>query len=49
MVYSAGRTDHTIRSEEMVDHIVGLVSAKAEAMAEAARAAAAEAARQAAE
>jgi len=32
MVYSAGKTDHTIRSEEMVDHIVGLVEAKAAAL-----------------
>jgi (E)-4-hydroxy-3-methylbut-2-enyl-diphosphate synthase len=32
MVYSAGKTDHTIRSEEMVDHIVGLVEARAEAL-----------------
>jgi (E)-4-hydroxy-3-methylbut-2-enyl-diphosphate synthase len=49
MVYAAGKTDHTIRTEEMVDHIVGLVSAKAEAMAAEKRAEAAEAARQAAE
>jgi (E)-4-hydroxy-3-methylbut-2-enyl-diphosphate synthase len=49
MVYAAGKTDHTVRSEDMVEHIVGLVSARAEAMAQAARAAAAEAARQAAE
>jgi (E)-4-hydroxy-3-methylbut-2-enyl-diphosphate synthase len=32
MVYSAGKTDHTIRTEEMVDHIVGLVEARAEAL-----------------
>ena len=49
MVYAAGKTDHTVRSEEMVDHIVGLVTAKAESLADAARVAAAEAARQAAE
>jgi (E)-4-hydroxy-3-methylbut-2-enyl-diphosphate synthase len=54
MVYSAGRTDHTIRGEEMVEHIVSLVEAKAAAMkaakaAEAAAAAAAEQDKQAAE
>jgi (E)-4-hydroxy-3-methylbut-2-enyl-diphosphate synthase len=32
MVYSAGKTDHTIRTEEMVDHIVGLVEARAAAL-----------------
>jgi (E)-4-hydroxy-3-methylbut-2-enyl-diphosphate synthase len=32
MVYSAGKTDHTIRSEEMVDHIVSIVEAKAAAL-----------------
>ena len=32
MVYRAGRTDHTVRTEEMVEHIVGLVEAKAAAM-----------------
>jgi (E)-4-hydroxy-3-methylbut-2-enyl-diphosphate synthase len=46
MVYAAGRTDHTVRTEEMIDHIVGLVTARAEAMAAAKRA---EAERQAAE
>ncbi|MBR0672592.1 flavodoxin-dependent (E)-4-hydroxy-3-methylbut-2-enyl-diphosphate synthase [Neoroseomonas soli] len=49
MVYSAGRTDHTVRTEEMVDHIVSLVTAKADAMAAEARAAAEATARQAAE
>jgi (E)-4-hydroxy-3-methylbut-2-enyl-diphosphate synthase len=29
MIYRAGRTDHTIASDRMVDHIVGLVEAKA--------------------
>jgi (E)-4-hydroxy-3-methylbut-2-enyl-diphosphate synthase len=33
MVYAAGRTDHTVRSEDMVEHIVGLVTARAAAMA----------------
>lgn len=28
MIYNAGKTDHTIDSEKMVDHIVGLVEAK---------------------
>jgi len=46
MVYAAGKTDHTVRTEDMVDHIVGLVSARAEAMAAAKRA---ETERQAAE
>jgi len=46
MVYAAGRTDHTIRTEEMVEHIVALVTARAEAMAAAKRA---EAERRAAE
>jgi (E)-4-hydroxy-3-methylbut-2-enyl-diphosphate synthase len=32
MVYSAGKTDHTIRTEEMVDHIVRLVEARAAAL-----------------
>ncbi|MFN6956380.1 MAG: flavodoxin-dependent (E)-4-hydroxy-3-methylbut-2-enyl-diphosphate synthase, partial [Acetobacteraceae bacterium] len=44
MVYSAGKTSHTIRTEEMVEHIVELVERKAAAMA-----AEAEAAKQAAE
>ena len=44
MVYAAGKTDHTTRSEDMVDHIVALVSARAEAMAAEKRAAAAAAA-----
>ncbi|MDW8399231.1 MAG: flavodoxin-dependent (E)-4-hydroxy-3-methylbut-2-enyl-diphosphate synthase, partial [Acetobacteraceae bacterium] len=44
MVYAAGRTSHTIRTEEMVEHIVELVERKAAAMA-----AEAEAARRAAE
>jgi len=43
MVYAAGRTDHTIGTEEMIEHIVSLVEAKAEAIkAEAAPAKAAE-------
>jgi (E)-4-hydroxy-3-methylbut-2-enyl-diphosphate synthase len=33
MVYAAGRTSHTIRTEEMIDHIVELVERKAAAMA----------------
>ena len=32
MVYAAGKTDHTVRSEEMVEHIVSLVEARAERM-----------------
>jgi (E)-4-hydroxy-3-methylbut-2-enyl-diphosphate synthase len=32
MIYAAGRTDHTIGTEEMIDHIVALVEAKAEAI-----------------
>ena len=32
MIYNAGKTDHTIDSESMVDHIVELVEAKAAAM-----------------
>src|SRR5580692_141771 len=32
MIYSAGKTDHTIESETMVDHIVELVEAKAAAL-----------------
>jgi (E)-4-hydroxy-3-methylbut-2-enyl-diphosphate synthase len=28
MIYNAGKTDHTIDSDQMVDHIVGLVEAK---------------------
>jgi (E)-4-hydroxy-3-methylbut-2-enyl-diphosphate synthase len=47
MVYAAGKTDHTIEAGGMVDHIVGLVEAKAAALraeAEAAKAAAEKAA-----
>lgn len=40
MVYRAGRTDHTISTEEMIDHIVALVEAKAAELAAAPRAAA---------
>ena len=29
MVYLAGKQDHTLSNEKMVDHIVGLVEAKA--------------------
>ncbi len=29
MVYAAGRTDHTVKTEAMVEHLVGLVEAKA--------------------
>jgi (E)-4-hydroxy-3-methylbut-2-enyl-diphosphate synthase len=29
MVYLSGVTDHTVQSEEMLDHIVALVEAKA--------------------
>ena len=32
MVYAAGKTDHTIDGESMIDHIVELVEAKAAAM-----------------
>jgi (E)-4-hydroxy-3-methylbut-2-enyl-diphosphate synthase len=32
MVYAAGKTDHHTRTEDMVEHIVGLVEAKAQAM-----------------
>jgi len=32
MIYSAGKTDHTIDSGTMVDHIVGMVEAKAAAL-----------------
>jgi len=48
MVYRAGRTDHTVKGEAMVDHIVELVEAKAAEMA-AAKAAEATAQKQAAE
>ncbi len=50
MVYAAGKTDHTVDNDKMVDHLVGLVEAKA-AQIESEKAAekAAEAARQAAE
>ena len=33
MIYSAGKTDHTIAGEEMVEHIVALVEAKAAQLA----------------
>ncbi|WP_426959848.1 flavodoxin-dependent (E)-4-hydroxy-3-methylbut-2-enyl-diphosphate synthase [Muricoccus radiodurans] len=50
MVYSAGKTSHTTRTEEMVDHIVELVEARAAAITRANEAAkAAEAVPQAAE
>jgi (E)-4-hydroxy-3-methylbut-2-enyl-diphosphate synthase len=44
MVYAAGKTDHTIEGDGMIDHIVGLVEAKAAALqkADAAQKAAAE-------
>jgi len=32
MVYAAGRTDHTVKSGDMVEHLVGLVEAKAAAI-----------------
>jgi (E)-4-hydroxy-3-methylbut-2-enyl-diphosphate synthase len=32
MIYAAGKTDHTIEADGMVDHIVGLVEAKAAAL-----------------
>ncbi|HVZ07463.1 flavodoxin-dependent (E)-4-hydroxy-3-methylbut-2-enyl-diphosphate synthase [Rhodopila sp.] len=32
MVYAAGKTDHTIDGDKMIDHIVGLVEKKAEAI-----------------
>jgi (E)-4-hydroxy-3-methylbut-2-enyl-diphosphate synthase len=35
MVYAAGKTDHTIGGDGMIDHIVGLVEAKAAALQEA--------------
>lgn len=41
MVYLSGVTDHTVQSEEMLDHIVALVEAKAAEMEAAADAAAA--------
>jgi (E)-4-hydroxy-3-methylbut-2-enyl-diphosphate synthase len=34
MVYAAGRTDHTVGTEEMIEHIVSLVEAKAAALKE---------------
>jgi (E)-4-hydroxy-3-methylbut-2-enyl-diphosphate synthase len=51
MVYGMGKTSHTVKTEEMVEHIVGLVEAKAAEMkaAKAAVAAMAEAPKQAAE
>jgi (E)-4-hydroxy-3-methylbut-2-enyl-diphosphate synthase len=33
MVYHAGKTDHTIASADMIEHIVDLVEAKAAALA----------------
>jgi (E)-4-hydroxy-3-methylbut-2-enyl-diphosphate synthase len=30
MVYGMGKTSHTVKTEEMVEHIVGLVEARAE-------------------
>jgi (E)-4-hydroxy-3-methylbut-2-enyl-diphosphate synthase len=30
MVYAAGKTDHTVPADQMIDHIVELVEAKAE-------------------
>ena len=38
MIYSAGKTDHTIEGASMVDHIVGLVEAKAAELREKAEA-----------
>ena len=38
MIYSAGKTDHTIDGASMVDHIVELVEAKAAALKQAAAA-----------
>jgi (E)-4-hydroxy-3-methylbut-2-enyl-diphosphate synthase len=32
MVYAAGKTDHTIEGDGMIDHIVELVEAKAAAL-----------------
>ena len=32
MIYGMGKTSHTVKSEEMVEHIVGLVEARAAAM-----------------
>jgi (E)-4-hydroxy-3-methylbut-2-enyl-diphosphate synthase len=54
MVYGMGKTSHTVRTEEMVEHIVNLVESRAETMkaakaAEAAAAASLEATGQAAE
>jgi (E)-4-hydroxy-3-methylbut-2-enyl-diphosphate synthase len=50
MVYGAGRQSHTVKTEEMVEHIVGLVEAKAAALKAAKEAEkAAEEAKQAAE
>ena len=52
MVYSAGRQDHTVHTDRMVDHLVELVERKAEqieAEEAAQKSARAEAAQQAAE
>src|SRR5271167_4008004 len=35
MVYAAGKTDHTVEGDGMIDHIVGLVEAKAAALQQA--------------
>ena len=43
MVYRAGKTDHTVKGEAMVDHIVSLIEEKAAQMAAAKKAAEAEA------
>jgi (E)-4-hydroxy-3-methylbut-2-enyl-diphosphate synthase len=48
MVYGMGKQSHTVKTEEMVEHIVGLVEARAEQM-KAAKAAEAAAEKQAAE
>jgi (E)-4-hydroxy-3-methylbut-2-enyl-diphosphate synthase len=32
MVYAAGKTDHTIEAERMLDHVVELVEQKAAAL-----------------
>jgi (E)-4-hydroxy-3-methylbut-2-enyl-diphosphate synthase len=48
MVYAAGKTDHTVEGNGMIDHIVDLVEAKAAALQKAEAAEKAEAARRAA-
>jgi (E)-4-hydroxy-3-methylbut-2-enyl-diphosphate synthase len=49
MVYAAGRTDHQVRTEEMIEHLVGLVEKRAALIRAEAAARKADAAKQAAE